>query len=671
MTRQFTYHSTIGILILFVVFTIGACTPSNPSSTSENTVEVDPKNVTQQTLKAQLEEYLPFEDSTDFVNARKGFIATQKDSLIRNADGSIAVHLTSWDFMDKPAPPTVNPSLWRQGQLNKMHGLFKVMEGIYQIRGFDISNMTFVASDNGWIVIDPLTTKAAAKAGLDLVNEQLGEKPIQAVLFTHSHLDHFGGIRGVVSEEEVLEGKVEIIAPEGFFEHAISENVIAGNAMLRRATVMFGGLLPRSETGMIGNGLGQVVSRGEFGILKPTKVIRETGEKLEVDGVEIIFQNTPEAEAPSEFMFYFPQFKAFCQAEEINHVLHNMYTLRGATVRNGLKWSKYIDESLQMFGGEVEISFGSHHWPTWGNANIIDFWKKQRDTYRYIHDETLHLANEGYTMLEIAEQIRLPDTLAKFFANRDYYGTISHNSKAQYQLYYGWFDANPANLHALPPVEASVKYVEYMGGAESILEKAQRDYDKGEYRWVGMALNHLVFAEPNNRAARELLAKAYTQMGYQAESGPWRNFYLTGASELLNGINAEVYGENTVAKSPDILTNMPLETFYDYLAVRMDRSKAKGKKYVFNMVFPDIEETISLYLENEVLHNRVGVLAENANATVTMDKSIFNEIITQQSSPMKLFLMGKIKIEGSREAYTDFQGMVSEPFELLFNIVEP
>ena len=656
------------LFLISIFFSLLAC--EDNSSTPSKPLKVDAENMTQAEARKQIEDYLPFEDSTDFVNAQKGFIATRENPLIKNEDGSVAIDLKSWDFLDEAAPATANPSLWRQGQLNKIHGLFEVTKGIYQVRGFDISNMTLIASDNGWIIIDPLTSKAASKAALALANKHLGEKPIKAVIFTHSHMDHFGGIRGVVSEEDVSEGRVELIAPEGFFEHAISENVIAGNAMLRRATVMFGGLLPRDGKGMIGNGLGQVVSRGQYGILKPTKVVKETGEKLVVDGVEIIFQNTPEAEAPSEFMFYFPQFKAFCQAEEINHVLHNMYTLRGAAVRNGLKWSKYIDESLQMFGKEVEISFGSHHWPTWGNAAIIDFWKKQRDTYRYIHDETLYLANSGYTMLEIAEQIKLPDELATFFANRDYYGTISHNSKAQYQLYYGWFDGNPANLHALPPVEASMKYVEYMGGADSILAKAQRDYNKGEYRWVGMVLNHLVFAEPQNRPARELLAKAYTQMGYQAESGPWRNFYLTGAFELLNGINTKVYGSVGEA-SADILTNMSLETFYDFLAVRMDRSKAKGKKYTFNMVFPDIDETISLYLENQVLHNRLGVLAENPNATITMNKSTFNEIITKQSSGTKKYLMGEVVIEGNRDDYSDFQSMVEKPFELLFNIVEP
>ncbi|MEZ4886264.1 MAG: alkyl sulfatase dimerization domain-containing protein [Chitinophagales bacterium] len=665
MKSTFRLYSCLLTLTLILVVGCG----ENASAPS-NTLEVNADNTTQANLREQLEAYLPFEDSTDFVNAKRGFIATRKDPIIKNEDGSISVHLASWDFLDKPAPATANPSLWRQGQLNKIHGLFEVTKGIYQIRGFDLANMTLIESNNGWIIIDPLTSKTAAKAGLELANEHLGKKTVQAVIFTHSHIDHFGGIRGVVTDEDIKEGRVEIIAPEGFFEHSITENIIAGNAMMRRATIMFGSLLPRNEKGMIGNGLGQIVSRGQYGILKPTKVIKETGEKLVVDGIEIVFQNTPEAEAPAEFMFYFPQFKAFCQAEEINHNLHNMYTLRGAEVRNGLKWSKYIDESLQMFGDEVEVSFGSHHWPTWENAAIVDFWKKQRDTYKYIHDETLYLANNGYTMVEIAEKIQLPDELAKFFANRGYYGTVSHNSKAQYQLYFGWFDGNPANLHALPPVEASVKYVEYMGGADSILAKAQRDYDKGEYRWVGMVLNHLVFAEPQNRAARELLAKAYTQMGYQAESGPWRNFYLTGASELLNGITKEVYGKVGGA-SDDILTNMPLETFYDFLAVRMDRSKAKGKKYVFNIVFPDINQTISLYLENQVLHNRVGVLAENPNATVTMNKTTFNDIITQKSSGMKKYLLGEVKIEGNRDEYSDFQSMVETPFQLMFNIVEP
>jgi alkyl sulfatase BDS1-like metallo-beta-lactamase superfamily hydrolase len=625
-----------------------------------------------QTVHKELLNYLDFKDSSDFINARRGFIATLKDPVIRNADGTIAYNLNEFDFLNSPAPATANPSLWRQGQLNRIHGLFEVLKDkIYQIRGFDLANMTFVASDNGWIVIDPLTSEASSRAGLALITEKLGKKPIKAIIFTHSHIDHFGGVKGIISEEQATNDKVEIIAPEGFFEHAISENVIAGNAMLRRAMFMFGQLLERSPKGLIGNGLAQAASRGKTGILKPTQTIKDNLQKMTVDGIEIIFQNTPGAEAPAECMFYFPQWKVFCQAEEINHTLHNLLTPRGAQVRDGLKWAKYIDQTIQLFGKEVEISFGSHHWPTWENQKINHLWKNQRDLYKFIHDETLYLANQGFTMSEIAEMIKLPDALAKTFANRDYYGTLRHNAKAQYQLYYGWFDANPAHLNPLPPSEASKKYLEYMGGADNILAKAQKDFDKGEFRWVAQALNHIIFADPKNQKARELLAKTYTELAYQAESGVWRNFYLVGAFELRNGTQNEVYQKNQILPNPDILTNLSLETFYDYIAVRLDRTQAVGKKYVFNMIFPDIKQQISLYLENQVLHNRPGILAENATATITMNKSTFNDIITQKSSGTQKYLFGEIKIEGDRDAYADFQKMIAKPFNNLFNIIEP
>ena len=657
-------------LFTLIVFALASCTSENSSSSEPLPISTEVSTYTQQ-VHQDIKSYLPFADSTDFVNAQRGFIATRENPVINTTDGKLCYDLSAYDFVTGDAPETVNPSLWRKAKINKMHGLFKVTDKIYQVRGFDLANMSIIETDNGRIIIDPLTTFETAQAAMELVNEHLGEKKIEAVILTHTHLDHFGGVKAVVSEQEVLEGKVQLIAPEGFGEHAVSENVIAGNTMRRRGIVMFGGTLDQNPKGLVSNGLGQTVAYGHMGFIAPNKEIRETGERLNIDGVEIVFQVTPEAEAPAEFMFYFPQWKVFCQAEEINHTLHNLYTLRGAHVRDGLKWSKYIDEAIVKFGEEVEVSFGSHHIPTWGNEAILKLWKGQRDTYKYIHDQTLTLANQGYTMTEIAEMIKLPDVLAKQFPNRDYYGTVNHNSKAQYQLYFGWFDGNPANLHALPPVEASVKYVEYMGGADSVMTKAQKDFNQGEYRWVASVLNHLVFAQPTHRPARELLAQTYTQLGYQAESGPWRNFYLTGARELLLGIRSEKYENNIEEYSTDILTNIPLSLFYDFLAVRLDRDKAKGKQYIFNMVFPDINERYTLILENEVLHNRPGVLHKNPNTTVTLNKSILNKILTKQTTGFKMYMSGDVKIEGDRSTYTDFQSMVETPFDLLFNIVEP
>ena len=620
-------------------------------------------------IHQQLLEELPFEDRKDFENAARGFIATRANSEIKNTSGQVVFDLSWFDFLKEETPKTVNPCLWRQGQLNRMHGLFQVTDGIYQVRGFDLANLTVVATNNGWIVIDALTTEEASRAAMELIHQHLGEKPIKAVIITHSHIDHFGGIKGVVTEEEITNGTVEIIAPEGFFESAVSENILAGNAMQRRAMYMFGTLLPLGATGNVGCGLGQSISLGKTDIVKPTLTISETGQRVTIDGIEIIFQNTPDAEAPAECMFYFPHYKAFCQAEEINHTLHNLYTPRGAEVRNGLKWSKYIDEAIQLFGDEVQISFGGHHWPTWGNEEILKLWTKQRDLYRYIHDETLHLANQGHTMIEIAEQVKLPPTLATFFANRSYYGTVSHNVKAQYQLYYGWFDGNPANLHALPPTAAAEKYLSYMGGANAVLEKVQVDIENGEYRWAAMVLNQVIFADSHNKKARTLLAEVYTQLGYRAESGPWRNFYLTGAQELQEGVTFQHVRGRMIRDN--IIKNLTLENFYDYLAIRLDRSKAQGKEYFFNMIFPDTQETISLHLINQVLHNRPGVLAKNPTTTITMNRSIFNDIITNKTTALEKVGSGAILIEGSQSDYADFQGMIADPFRASFNIIEP
>ena len=614
---------------------------------------------------------LPFADSLDFENANRGFIGTRLNPVIKGDEGQVLIDLSAFVFLDLETSSTVHPSLWRQSQLNRIHGLFEVVDGIYQIRGFDLANMTLIRSDNGWIVVDPLTSTPTARAAWNLAMEHLDNLPITGIIFTHSHIDHFGGIRGILSQAEIDEKDIPVVAPEGFYDHGINENVLAGNAMTRRALYMFGSLLRKDTTGMVGNGLGQSVSAGNRGIQKPNVDIVETGQHLSIDGVEIVFQNTPGAEAPAECMFYLPQFRAFCQAEQINHNMHNLYTLRGAKVRNGLKWSKYIDESIQLFSDQVEVSFGSHHWPTWGRESILELWVKQRDLYRYIHDETLYMANMGYTMDEIAENIKLPSSLANFFANRGYYGTLKHNAKAQYQLYFGWFDGNPAHLDNLPLEEASRRYVEYMGGVDAVMEKVKTDIRNENFRWAATVLNHVVFAEPANTQARTLLAETYMQLGYLSESGPWRNFYLTGAKELINGIDKRVANRTTSQRSRDIITNLSLEMFYDYMAVRLDRKQAKGKQYEFNMIFPDIDEVISLQLINDVLHNRPGILAENPNATITMNKSIFDQIIMGETTGLRKVISGDINISGNRKEYQDFQNMIKTPFLLNFNIIEP
>ncbi len=655
-----TYRITLqfALTCMFLVFAV-----------LHTTVLAEPGPATEETKaeNTKVLKELPFENKQDFENAKKGFIATIDEGVIKDEDGNIVYSMKQYDFIKGESPDTVNPSLWRQSELNSINGLFEVVDGIYQIRGFDLANMSIIKGDTGWIIIDPLTSAPTAKAALDLVNKNLGERPVVAVIHTHSHVDHFGGIRGVVDEEDVKSGKVKIVAPEDFVDHSVSENVIAGNTMSRRASYMYGNLLNKDETGNVGGGLGQTTSTGEIGLINPSDIIDKTGQQMSIDGVDIIYQMTPGAEAPSEMMFYFPQFKAFMQAEEINHTLHNLYTLRGAQVRNGLLWSKYINEAIENHGDEVEVSFGSHHWPTWGNEEVVDFWKKQRDLYKYIHDQTLNLANKGYTMIEIAEMIELPDELSNTFANRGYYGTVNHDVKAQYQLYFGWFDGNPANLHALPPAEAAKKYVEFMGGSDAVLKKAKESYDKGEYRWVGMVLNHLVFAEPNNQEARNLLALAYDQMGYQAESGPWRNFYLSGAKELREGVK-ELPTPDTA--SPDIIKNLSLELYFDFLGVRLNGPKAAELEYVFNVEFPDINEKAALYLDNGVLNYTIGKQEENADASVKITRAALDEINLGRAKFTEKVESGEASVEGNKEAWQNFLATI-DTFPFWFNIVTP
>jgi len=561
--------------VIATIIGLGLISGCGSKPDEENTLDGAP-------IKAvQADPVLDFTDRADFKAASRGFIATISGPIMDD-DGNPVYTPADYDFLGGDAPATVNPSLWRQSQLNAKHGLFEVVDGIYQVRGFDLSNMTLIRGTKGWIVVDPLISKETAAAALALANKHLGKRPVSAVIFTHSHIDHYGGVRGIVSEADLHAGIVDIIAPENFTRETVAENILAGNQMARRAGYMFGAFLPKNPKGHIGSGLGQGISLGRSGLIPPSREITHTGETLNIDGVEFVFQLTPGAEAPQEFMFYMPKFKAFGQAEIINRTQHNLLTPRGAQIRNGLVWAKHIDDTIKMFGGKIDVSFGSHHWPTWGNGEVLEFYEKQRDTYRYIHDQTLRLANHGFSMVEIAEQIKLPKSLASEFYNRGYYGTTNFNAKAQYQYYYGWFDGNPAHLNPLPPTEEAVQMMRYMGGAEAIMEKARADFADGQYRFVATVLNKLVFAEPENAEAKNLLAQTYQHLGYVSESGPWRDFYLSGAQELTRPLNTDII-INTA--NPDMIANLPLDLFFDLMAVRLNGPKAEGLDMKINFVF--------------------------------------------------------------------------------------
>ncbi|EKO3908445.1 MBL fold metallo-hydrolase [Vibrio fluvialis] len=631
----------------------------------------DPKPATQATIDANnaVKQSLPFSDKKDFENAQKGLIAKQDVVTIKNDKGDVVWDLEQYKqyiTLNNPAPDSVNPSLWRNAQLNMINGLFEVTDGIYQVRGYDLSNITFIKGNTGWIVFDPLISQETAKATLDFVNEKLGKRPVVAVVYSHSHIDHFGGVRGIVDEKDVKAGKVKIIASHGFTEHAVSENVIAGNAMGRRAIFMYGALLPRNEFGGVNGGLGQTTSTGIATLIEPTDIIEKTGDEMTVDGVKMVFQYTPGTEAPTEMNTWFPDKKALWMAENSTNTMHNILTLRGAQVRDALKWSGYLQETIEMWGGDVKVKFQSHHWPMWGNADIVEYFKKQRDIYKYTHDQTVRLMNQGYTGEEISEIIKLPKTLENNWSTRGYYGTLRHNSRAVYQRYMGWYDGNPSDLNNLPPTNAAVKYVEYMGGESAAIQKAQADFDKGNYRWVAEVLKHVVFANPQSKKGKELLADAYEQLGYQSESGPWRSVYLQGAYELRNG-TPSAGGVQTA--SPDIIKNMPPEMLFDYLAVRILPEKAEGKKFAINLNFTDLDEKYTLYLEDSVLiHTKKQ--SDKPNVTLTLTKSVLDDVQLGNVTLEKAIANGDIQLKGDKEVFKDFVGMLDR-FNFWFNIVTP
>jgi len=609
---------------------------------------------------------LPLSDAQDFNEARRGLVATESSLVISGPDGTRYWDLASYDFVQGDAPASVNPSLWRQARLNNIHGLFEVVPGIYQVRGYDLSNMTLIQGRNGWILVDPLTTAETAAAALALARKHLGDRPITAVIFTHSHGDHFGGIHGVLPKGSDAPA-VPIIAPEGFSEEAISENLLAGPAMGRRAYYFHGVPLQRNASGHVDNGLGKGTPGGSVGFRVPTVIVEHTPQEMEIDGVKFVFQNAPQSEAPAELTFYLPDFKAWCGAEIVSHTLHNLLTLRGAKVRDAVRWSGYIDEAMRLFA-DMEVVFASHHWPVWGNARVLDYLAAQRDVYRYIHDQTLRLANQGYTPREIAERLELPSTLRGRFANRGYYGTVRHNAKAVYQFYFGWYDGNPANLDPLPPEDEGPRYVAAMGGADTVIALARSAHDAGDDRWAATLLNHLVFAEPANRPARELLAKVYDQLGFRAESGVWRDIYLTGAHELRTDRRGSVTDPRRVAA---FLADLPVDRLLDSMALRLDGEEADGKRYAFNFTFTDVHETHIVKVENAVLHHgRQEQPVPGTDATVRLTRDLLIRLGSGQAGLKELVMSDDLQVDGSRLKLLGFLSLFDRP-DPAFPIVTP
>ncbi|NNK31614.1 MAG: MBL fold metallo-hydrolase [Xanthomonadales bacterium] len=611
-------------------------------------------------------ERLDFSDRQDFEDAERGLIASDPDLRILAEDGSAVWNLPANAFIAGEAPDSVNPSLWRQARLNNLHGLFEVTDGIYQLRGYDLSNMTLIEGETGWIVVDPLTARETAAAAFAFARRHLGDRPIRAMIFTHSHIDHFGGVLGVLAGEGVQAENIRIIAPEGFMEEATSENLIAGPAMSRRAMLMYGKQLARSPRGHVDSGLGISPAFGSFGLLEPTEIVDRTPQTLVIDGIEFVFQNAPNSEAPAELTFYLPHARAFNGAEVTSHNLHNLYTLRGAKIRDALLWSHYIDESMQLFP-DAEIYLASHHWPIWGKDRIMAFLEIQRDTYKYLHDQTVRLFNHGLTPGEIAEALELPDALQTAFHNRGYYGTIRHNSRAVYQAYLGWYDGNPANLDPHPPVEAGRRYVELAGGAGAMLDQARAAFDAADYRWAAELLNHLVFADPDSAAAKALLAATYDQLGYQAESGPWRDVYLAAAYELRHG-PPEV-GLN-VAAMEDVLRQTPVRRFFDSMAARLNGPDAEGVTLAVNFVFTDLGESYRLEIGNSVLHHRPSEADAEANATLRLTHGMFLRLLTGQAGLTELLFSDEIELDGSKIDLAKFFSLFDKP-DGRFAIVTP
>jgi alkyl sulfatase BDS1-like metallo-beta-lactamase superfamily hydrolase len=606
------------------------------------------------------------DDGRDFEFAERGFIATRTEPRIMAESGRVAFDLGGYAFLKTAAPSTANPSLWRQAQILTKHGLFKVHERIYQVRGFDISTVSFIDAGAGWIVVDPLTTKEVARAALDLVREHVADKPVLAVIYSHSHVDHYGGVGGVISAADAASGKVKVIAPEGFLEHAVSENIIAGPAMLRRSRFQFGLTLGHGPEAEITSGLGPRPSLGSLTLIAPNELVTRTGQEITVGDVTMVFQLTPGTEAPAEMNFHLPQFCAVFMAENANLTMHNLLPARGALVRDCKVWADYLTESIRLFGDKSDTMFAAHGIPRFGQEEIVAFLTNHRDAYKFLHDQTVRLMNNGLTSAEIAEVLALPDVLAKQWFNRSYYGTMSHNSKAIYQRYLGWYDANPASLNPLPPEPAAKKYVEAMGGAANVMGLAERAVKEGDLRWATMLLNHAVFADETNTQAREQLAAIYTRLGFEAEAGTWRNIYLTGAQELRQGPVQLPAG----GFSPDVLSATTTAMLLDFAAVRVNPQKASARAFKLNIELTDRKEKILIAVENGVLIHEHGISDAKAGATVRMKRPDLLMTLFAGIPYGQRVESGDIAIEGDKALYAALVDLI-EPLTPNFPIVTP
>lgn len=610
-----------------------------------------------ETLKvnAQFAKTLKLDDPQDFEDAKRGFIAkpTGKISL---SDGTVIRDFEAYKFLDGKAPATVNPSLWRHAQLNANIGLFKVTDGVYQLRGFDIANMTLIEGKTGWIVVDPLTARETSGAAVAFARQHLGNKPVSAIVMTHAHADHFGGVLGIVTPQEVALRKVPIVASAGFLEEATSENILVGTGMARRSVYQFGRDLPRSVTGNVDTGLGKDLAYGSISILPPNLLIEQPTQAVQLDGIDFVFHNVPGAECPAELTFSIPSKRLYDGAENLSQTMHNLLPIRGAKVRDALRWSNYMDQALEQVK-EADIYIGSHNWPVWGRANIQKFITMHRDVYKYTHDQTVRLINAGYTPREIADTIKLPQSLSEFFGARGYYGDLRHNVKAVYQFYIGAYDGNPANLNPLPPQESAKRYLELLGGANKAVAAAQIAFDKGDYRWAAELLNHAVLGDSSSKVAKELLAKTYDQMGYSAEAATWRNTYLTGAQELRSGPPSKGASK---AMLIEMLLQTPVERFLEAMAGSLNGPDADGKNLKINLVLTDLKETYVLWIENAVLHFKRGEAAPDANATLALTKDIFVKMIAGTAGIKDALLSDELKVTGSKIDLARFFGLIDK-----------